>query len=310
MAESRARHFGGVSARQEWPASRHTDDNDDDLAAARKQGAHPHFTYQGGPIITSPTVYLTFWGAPWQSDPGHQQRQQHLTQFVADFLNSPYMNILSQYGVGKGAGTLGGVHGTSVVPGISGQLSDTDIHTHIQAMIDAGTVPEPSTPSNMALIIYMADPIEIRDPGLGVIMCEPSGDTAFGYHNFFHTRAGNPFYYSIIPALTDACLKESCPQDQQCSLHLALTQEQRQTQVTSHEFSEMVTDPEINAWRDGRTGAENGDICNGRSGIIIIGGNTWTVQAMYSLTDDRDSHGANMCVLGEPNPLPSLLAHA
>ena len=40
-------------------------------------------------------------------------------------------------------------------------------------------------------------------------MCEPAGDNAFGYH-FFTTTAGHEFYYAVIPALTDTCLKESC----------------------------------------------------------------------------------------------------
>ena len=106
--------------------------------------------------------------------------------------------------------------------------------------IDAGTVPEPGSPSEMALMIYLDESIEVNDPSLGVVMCEPQGDSAFGYHNFFSTKAGNKFYYSVIPALDDKCLKESCPHDNSCSLHLALTQEQRQTQVSSHEFSEMM----------------------------------------------------------------------
>jgi hypothetical protein len=136
-------------------------------------------------------------------------------------------------------------------------------------------------------------------------MCEPQQDTAFGYHFFFTTAVGNKFYYGVIPALDDTCLKESCAQDNACSLHLAQSQEQRQTQVASHEFSEMVTDPEITAWRDPNTGAENGDNCNGQNGTITVGGRTWTVQLMYSKTDDQNGQPA--CILGPPSPIPSLL---
>jgi hypothetical protein len=263
-----------------------------------------NFGYQGGPIISQPQVCASFWGPSWTA-PDHAQRRSNLIQFVQDFLASDYMNILSQYGVGQGAGSCGQWMGDSNLATVTGQMSDTGIHQSIQSLIDAGTLPEPGSPSNTALLIFPDESIEISDPGLGVTMCEPQGDNAFGYHYFFTTAAGNQFYYAVIPALTDACLTASCPDDNACSLRLAETQEQRQTQVASHEFSEMVTDPEISAWRDANNGNENGDICNGQSGTITVSGRTWTVQCMYSLTDDN--RGAQACVLAPPNPIPSLL---
>ena len=273
-------------------------------AIAGAPPADSNFGYQGGPIIADPQVHATFWGPAW-ADAEHTLRQADLAQFAQDLLASDYMNILSQYGVGEGAGKAGTWLGDSNLPTVTGQLSDSGIHDAIQSLIDAGTLPEPGSPSNMALLIFMDESIEINDAGLGVTMCEPQGDTAFGYHYFFTTNAGNQFYYAVIPALTDACLESSCPQDSTCSLRLAQTQEQRQTQVASHEFSEMVTDPEISAWRDPDSGSENGDNCNGQSGTITVDGRTWTVQRMYSLVDDQA--GRNACVLGPPNPIPSQL---
>ena len=114
-------------------------------------------------------------------------------------------------------------------------------------------------------------------------------------------------YYAIIPGLSDTCLKQSCPNDGTCSLHLAETQEQRQTQVTSHEFAEMITDPQLNAWYDASSGSENGDICNGEASTITVGANTWTVQRQYSKTDDISTNGANYCVTVAASPLPKLV---
>jgi hypothetical protein len=87
-------------------------------------------------------------------------------------------------------------------------------------------------------------------------------------------------------------------------LHITETQEQRQTQVTSHEYAEMVTDPQLTAWFE--PGAENGDICNGESATITVGPNTWTVQRMYSKFDDINSNGAVQCVVEPVNPIPKL----
>jgi hypothetical protein len=300
-AGEKARRVGGVSTeiRQLQPT-----EPSDLQGRAVAAAADPGFGYQGGPIIANPQVHASFWGANW-TDATHAPRRADLLQFVQDFLASDYMNTLSQYGVGNGAGQCGTWLGASDLPTAAGQMSDSDIHTSIQSMINAGTLPEPASPSEIALLIFLDETIEIDDTNMGIVMCEPQQDTAFGYHFFFTTAAGNQFYYSVVPALDDTCLKNSCAQDNACSLHLAQTQEQRQTQVASHEFSEMVTDPEISAWRDPNTGAENGDNCNGQSGTITVDGRTWTVQLMYSKTDDQNGQPA--CVLGPANPLPSLL---
>ena len=259
------------------------------------------FNYTGGPIISNPQVYATFWGPNW-NDAAHTTRRTDLVQFVQDFLASDYMNILSQYGVGAGAGKCGRWIGSSVLTTVTGQMTDGTIHSTIQGLINSHVLPEPGSPSNMALLIFLDETIEVKDSGQGIVMCEPSGDTAFGYHFFFTTSGGHKAYYSVIPALDDNCLRESCLQDASCSLHLAQTQEARQTQVASHEFSEMVTDPEISAWRDKGNGSENGDDCNGQSATITVAGRSWTVQRMYSMTDDTAGNPA--CVVTPAAPLP------
>lgn len=297
--------YGGVSAEVRAPALRGFDDSTDLQKVKPIAAAHPNFSYHGGPVITCATVFTSFWGSEWLLVPQKLINAGRLSQFMTDFLASKYMNILSQYGSGNGAGAAGLFFGASFVNNVASELTDANIQTVIQSSIDAGMLPEPGNPSNMSLMIFLDDNIAVKDSGNGIQLCEPAGDTAFGYHFHFTTRAGNPFYYSVIPGLTDACLKSSCSSDAGCSLHLTETQEQRRTQVASHEFSEMVTDPELNAWFDS-DGGENGDICNGESGTITVGANTWTVQRMYSKADDVSSNGATTCILEAPNPIPKL----
>jgi hypothetical protein len=272
--------------------------------------AYSGFTYHGGPVIGCAQVYTTFWGDQWLSDPASTQRAGRLSQFVKDFLASNYMNILSQYGCGSGAHGAGLFMRSGFVSSVPSQLNEASIHSTLQACINNGAIAEPvnqghkwSTP---AVIIFLADTIAVNSADLGAVMCEPNGDTAFGYHWYFSTTAGHAMAYSVIPGLTDACLQNSCPSnDAGCSLHLAETQEQRQTQVTSHEFSEMVSDPQLTAWYDPSFG-ENGDICNGVTGLITVGPNTWTVQRMYSHYDDILTNGATVCALQPANPIPEL----
>jgi hypothetical protein len=291
---------GALEGAQEGPAELQM--------AAPTAGVHTNFTYHGGPVINCAQVYTTFWGDQWLSDPASTQRAGRLAQFMKDFLASKYMNILSQYGCGNGAGGAGIFVRSGFVTGMPTDLDEITIHSTIQGLINANVIPEPNDTgtkrATVALMIFLADSLTVNSANLGAVMCEPAGDTAFGYHYFFQTAAGNHAYYSVIPGLTDACLQRSCSNDASCSLHLSETQEQRQTQVASHEFSEMVSDPELSAWYE--PGAENGDICNGEAGVITVGPNTWTVQRMYSKFDDIQTNGASFCVLEPNNPIPEL----
>ena len=277
-------------------------------AAAPGQVAFPGFSYNGGAIITSPTVYTSFWGSLW-SDAAHQAAAQRLNLYVQDLLASNFMNVLSQYGVGTGAGSGRFVQG-SFLATVANQLTDNDIQNAIQQTIDGGQIPEP--PANnvsQVLIIFLDENTEVNDPNLGIVICEPQGDTAFGYHNSFTTAAGNSFYYGVVPALDDACLKNSCG-DNPCSLDPSLSQEQRRTQVASHEFAEMVTDPmPPSGWYDQNdpNSGEVGDICNGESDTIAgATGNSWTVQKCYSAFDDQQTKGGNYCLSQAASPEPPL----
>ena len=62
------------------------------------------------------------------------------------------------------------------------------------------------------------------------------------------------------------------------------TQEERQTQVASHQLSEVLTNPKgiHEAWIAPGDPHRNGDICNGRAGQITVGRNAWTVQLTYT----------------------------
>jgi hypothetical protein len=295
---------GGVSPIPAKPAATGLESLIVHHGAAGTAGAHPNFRWHGGPIVKRPQIFSSFWGTTW-SKPANKARSNRLNQYLTDLLQSKYMNIMTQYGVGNGAGDAGAFIKSSFIANVPATVNDKDIRGIIQKGIDSGVFPEPTKPTNNILIIFLGEGIGINDPGQDLILCQPAHDTAFGYHSFFKTKKGNPFYYAMIPSLDNQCVKQTCPSDAGCSLHLSENQEQRQTQVTSHEFAEMTSDPELNAWFDS-DGGENGDICNGESGSITVQGRTWTVQRMYSKFDDVKSGGAAFCVVEPVNPIPRL----
>src|SRR5271169_2472291 len=111
------------------------------VAAAPGQPAFPSFVYNGGAVVTSPVVYSSFWGALW-ADADHQNAAQRLNQYLQDLVASNFMNVLSQYGVGTGAGT-GQFVQASFLANVANQMADSDIQNAIQQAIDGGQIPEP-----------------------------------------------------------------------------------------------------------------------------------------------------------------------
>lgn len=268
--------------------------------------AHGDFIWNGGPVITCPLIYASFWGSHW-SDAAHQAQSARLVQFLKDLLQSTWMNIMTQYGAATPNGKGNGLYAQAsfLSTGVPANLTDAAIHTVLQNAINAGSIPEPpANNTSQVIIIYLDESVAVKDPGFGVVMCEPSGDNAFGYHFDFVTAKGNNCYYAVIPALDDNCIKETCPGG--CSLTLSETQEQRRTQVTSHEFAEMITDPKFPTGWFGTSSDECGDICNGETTTITVGSDTWNVQRIYSKTDDIATNGASFCLASAAAPIPRL----
>src|SRR5579863_9154080 len=141
-------------------------------------GNHPDFNYQGGPIIKDPQVYTIYFGDAWGGAPS--TRTNRLDQFISDLMNSQYMNMLAQYGVGSTGNFI-----RSVFIGNSNHtLLRADIDNMLQNAINTNVIPEPDNPSN-AYIIYLDDNTGIDDVPTGSVMCEASSDSAFGFHDVY-----------------------------------------------------------------------------------------------------------------------------
>ena len=248
----------------------------------------PEITKQKGPIVNDPQIYNLFVGN-WSTN-ASKLRMARLDQFTSDLLNSSYMSIMAQYGCDKPGRFIKSV----VIFSNQTKFSDSEFHDLIQGAVTGNIIPEPKP--NDVFMIYLPDGASVEDPALGITMCSTGTGSAFGYHHYFKTTGGHTCYYAIIPGLTDACLNKTCYGQLNCSLKLTETQEERQTQVASHEIIEILTNPESTAWYDVITGGEIGDICNGYADTITVGKNKWKVQQIYSKLDDIKTSGRNVCV--------------
>ncbi len=103
------------------------------------------------------------------------------------------------------------------------------------------------------------------------------GAPDLAYHDSFVTANGNPCIYAFMAYL---------PVNEV-------------TWVASHEFAEAVTDPLYTAWTPDHAQHEIGDYCEGTNATITVSGRTWTVQTIWSDTN-------NACIAPPAAPIPAL----
>jgi hypothetical protein len=236
----------------------------------------PALTYQGGKIISGGKVYNVFLG-DWSSEK-NQSRIERLNQFTEDLLSHKWMDALTQYGVKDKTDFIGAIQ----IENDDLELTNKEVQVILQKAVAEGKLP---INNNNVYVIYLSDNTTVKDGFLNITMCVPDNDNAFGYHSYFITDKQEEFYYAIIPSLNDDCIGKTCLGSDTCSLKSFHTQEERQTQVASHEIVEVLTNPASVSWYDKNTGKENADICNGLSSVIVVGKNRWNVQHQYSQKD-------------------------
>jgi hypothetical protein len=234
--------------------------------------------WSGGPIVRCPLIYNSFWGPLW-SDDAHQALASQINQFTQDLLQSKFMNVLSQYGLMGGAGS-GIFVRASFLPDVPATLTVASYEAIIQQCIDAGAFPQPvnlqTSIGAPVLMIYLDEHTIINDVGGRQLNFRGAPDN--GYHDSFVATNGEPVPYAFLAY----------------SQSLNMT-----TAVASHEFAEMVTDPLYDAWSPDHAFHEIADTCEFIDDIITVNGRSWTVQAIWSNTDEA-------CIGQSPSPLPHL----
>ncbi len=260
----------------------------------------PNLTYKGGPVVASPQVYASFWGDGWTGG-ALKTRADNLTQFMKDLIVSRFANILHQYGVGPGV-----YKGTSFVKdNVTADLKQADFESILQQMIDSNVIPEPAE-QQTCVMIFLKDGISVHDGN--IVMCAAEHDVAFGFHKYMTTRNGHLLWFAVVPALGNDCVQASCPDgDNGCPLKLGSAQESRITQIASHEYAEITTDPHLDAWIDHNASVgEIGDITNGNAARIVVEGRSWTVQMIYSKFHDTGVPGLSYALANAEHPVPLL----
>jgi hypothetical protein len=250
------------------------------LQAARSPAREANLPYEGGPVLHSNRTHVIFWepaGSGLAFEPGYESLiETFLIDVAADSHKSTNVYGLSgQYSDSAGPAAYDSSYGGSVLatdplpasgcsepastgPGWGVCLTDAQLESQIEHVIAADQLPRTSRD-----VYFLVTP-----DGLG--SCTDAGSTscalggsASGYCGY-HSETPDGIVYAVIPynAVPGHCQSNN-PRPNSSTADPTIS-------TISHEHNEMVTDPNGNAWIDGR-GDEDGDLCLSSFGPALSG---------------------------------------
>ncbi|HEU0026307.1 MAG TPA: hypothetical protein VFQ25_04260 [Ktedonobacterales bacterium] len=256
-------------------------------AAKNIKAATAPLTYGGGPVETTPSVYIVYWGSQWVSGfstGGYTsaQAQTYMQDFFGNVGGSSWNNIDAQYCQGVAVGTINcGSSGTHITNSV-GQLKGV--------WTDGSNLPKRITQSGIASEAAKAVSHFGFDPNATYMVFTPSGHSMSGFKTqwcAWHSSTssgGNTIAYGYIPYIPDAAGN--------CGMNFVNSTNNSYGNgyfdgfsiVGGHEYAEAQTDPHPSSgWVDS-SGAENGDKCawSSLSTNITLGSHFYAVQPIWS----------------------------
>jgi hypothetical protein len=229
----------------------------------------PDLTYHGGLVMTGgAAVTPIFWGSGWSSDP--QDKQGWLAKFYAGMSGSSYAGTNAEYT------QAGGAHvGTAI-----------SVSTGVK---DLSATPR-RAPSTSAVLAEVAK--VITSPAASgyypVYTDIPRGHAGYCAWHSAGTIGGTTVQFAFFFNLDG---------DPGCDPRSSVTAYEQGVaalaNVSGHELSEALTDPQLNAWYDG-SGEENADKCAwtfGHAALAFGNGTQWKVQGNWSNAADASHSG-------------------
>ncbi len=245
------------------------------------QAHEANLPYGGGPVLHSNRTHLIFWqpqGSGLTYDPGYEALIDRFLQNVAaaSHSQSNVYALTGQYSDGHGPATYASTYGGAVLatdrlphngcaeppvigPGWTVCLIDSQLVAEIERVIHADHLP--TGPSDVYFLV--------TPRGLG--SCTDSGSTncalggsVNGYCGYHSQSPDGLVLYAVIPydAVPGHC-ESGRPRPNGSAADPTIS-------TISHEQSEMITDPEDDAWID-NAGNEDGDLCGPDFGPAIGG---------------------------------------
>lgn len=263
-------------------------------------------TYNGGPVVGQPKVVQVLWNSsatlPVDSN-GEGQVSGMLRIFTAsmNWFGPDYSTLATSLqpattivngsfvpGAGAHASANGGWKITPMNPNVT--LTDLDIQRELVSQLQAGNLPVDLTSCNNVAsppycnttylyLVQLPPGIVVSNPS-GTLECTAPSNLC-GYH--WSISSPRPQVAGVSVAVRYSVLVDYTSQSTHCYPVCAVagtsSMEDALTVVQSHELSELITDPDLNAWQP-----EIGDSpCNTQSGAL----GAYSVQYEWSRTRSR-----------------------
>jgi hypothetical protein len=225
------------------------------------RGGHGHqspLQWHGGPVQHMTTIVPVFWGSGW-SNPA--DKITGLDYFYSNVHGTPYLHTNSEYTDG------------------TGNVSTTNISKGSD-LTDSTATPKgaPSTTQVLAEVAKVTGSHPAAGAYYPVYSDQPRGTAGYCAWHSSGTINGIEVQFGFFFNLDgDPGCDPQAPGSTGHSQGLSAL-----ANVSGHELSEMLTDPQLNAWYD-QQGNENADKCAWTfNGLVTIGSQSWKIQQNWS----------------------------
>jgi hypothetical protein len=251
---------GGPASMAAGPASGFIPSRNANHQARAGGGKIYQLLWHNGPVMHSTTVVPVYWGARWSSSSFVGDKVSGLGTLYRGIGNTAYLRTNGEYSDASGNVGLG--------VSASSNLTDTS----------ATPSGAPSTGQVLAEVAKMTNNHPVANAYYPVYSDQPRGNARYCAWHSSGTIAGIRVQFGFFFNLDgDPGCDPGSPSSLGHSQGLAAL-----ANVSGHELSEMLTDPQLNAWYD-QKGAENSDKCAWTfNGTVSIGGQSWKIQGNWS----------------------------
>jgi hypothetical protein len=209
-------------------------------------------SYNGGAVISHVQVDTVYYGQDWETSSG-QANAQSLNRFMSTVTRSSYMGMLGEYNVGLGNFDRYDFVTDGSAPTAGTTVTEDQIQYMLEVEIYSGRLP--MSDGNHLYFVYLPPNVTSQYDLNRNLLGHHSAFSMYDYN----TGTLAPVYYAVIPNPIGNPVGYG---------YLAsLGTFNQQTEVSSHELAEAVTNPNWGGWWDSdsysRTyGEEIGDLAN------------------------------------------------
>ena len=228
---------------------------------SNRRGRVSLLTWHFGPVMHSTTVAPIYWGSKWGDPSFVNDKVSGLDTFYSKVHGTAYAHTNSEYTDG------------------AGNVSTTNISQSSDA---TDTSAAPSGAPSTGQVLQEVAKVTSGHPQAGayypVYSDQPRGNAGYCAWHSSGTINGIQVEFGFFFTLdSDPGCDPGAPTNLGHSQGLSAL-----ANVSGHELSEMLTDPQLNAWYD-QQGSENADKCAWTfNGLVTIGGQSWKIQGNWS----------------------------